>query len=95
MNDRLEQNKVIEPTFPITVYFDDGTKWELRSPDALAYNLEWFDSDEGDDIQVLDANGRRVSVKVEALELKRLMLAGEPPAPHPPQQARQSKKRAA
>ena len=60
-----------KPKFPVKVYFhEDGDVWELDNTDELASNLEWFDSlDPNQNATVIDAEGRKVVVKVEKLEL--------------------------
>ncbi len=78
---------VMDPVFPVTVYFDDGTTWVLDTSEKLGWTLEWFDSNDGNDIRVVDAHGRPVSVKVEALEIKRLKVQDKTP-PTPPRRRR-------
>lgn len=68
------------PQFPLKAIFDDGDVWILETPEEVAQNLEWFDSEDGDtSVVVIDARERPVSVKVEALEIKRLELAIDNP----------------
>lgn len=67
------------PTFPIRVVFhDDGDEWVLGSVEELVSSLEWFDSDDpAEHASVHDASGRRVRLRVEWLELRRLELADQ------------------
>ena len=71
---------VMKPTFPLTVTFDDGTVEVFSDPNALAWGLEWFDTDDPSDNitdvhgTVQDAHGRPVSLKIEALEIVRCMV---------------------
>ena len=84
------------PTFPLTVIHEDGETWVLNTPDELAATVEWFDSDDSDgSMWVIDAEGRPVRLKVEALEIHRLEVQ-EGPAPQPtPQPLRPRRRRAA
>jgi hypothetical protein len=79
----------MQPEFPISILLlelaPDGmpTHVGLRiaaTEDDLANELEWFDSDVDEDgsIFILDNCGHAVDVKVEAFEIKRLGLKGEP-----------------
>jgi hypothetical protein len=70
---------VREPTFPIRVVFhEDGDEWVLGSVEELVSSLEWFDSDDpAENASVVDASGRRVRLRVEWLELRRLELADQ------------------
>ena len=66
---------ILQPMFPLLVLSIDNDDWLLRTPEEVANNLEWFDSEDGDEsVVVVDWEGRPVSVKVEALEIKRLEL---------------------
>lgn len=84
------------PTFPLTVIHEDGEIWVLNTPDELAATVEWFDSDDSDgSMWVVDAEGRPVRLKVEALEIRHLEVQ-EGPAPQPtPQPLRPRRRRAA
>jgi len=66
-----------EPEFPITVTFPEmGKQWRFSTKQQLANHLEWFDSSDPDETAVIvDAKGRHVRVKVEALQLIELSLA--------------------
>ena len=63
------------PQYPLTVRFDDGTSEVLDTPVEVAGTLEWFDTDDPSDTltdthgTVIDAQGRPVRLKVEALEI--------------------------
>ena len=65
-----------KPTYPITVTFhEDGEVWVMKSERDLAFNLEWFDSNDPEErATVIDKYGRRVRLKIEKLELKLLEL---------------------
>ena len=59
------------PVFPITVTFDDGDVWVFEDPEHIETSLEWFDSEDPDEGAVVtDASGRRVRLKVVALDIK-------------------------
>jgi hypothetical protein len=62
----------LEPQFPIRITFEeDGSEWILDSVDDVACNLEWFDSDDPEErATAIDAEGRRVRVKVTKLEIE-------------------------
>ena len=60
----------MKPKLPLHVIFEDGDRWILNSYDEIAFNLEWFDSnDEDDTTKVIDDLGRPVNLKVEALKI--------------------------
>jgi|GEM_PF-3346685 len=61
----------MKPEFPIVVRFAElQEEWVFEDKAELACTLEWFDSnDVSEKSQVLDAKGRRVTVKVERLQL--------------------------
>jgi hypothetical protein len=71
---RAAGGPVAEPEFPIRVTFqEDGDEWVLDSPEELACNLEWVDTDDPEEnASVVDRHGR--TVKVEALKVLRLEL---------------------
>lgn len=58
--------------FPITITFEDGSIEQYKSVEDLQFNLEYFNSDRAPECRVVDAQGRRVHMKLEALELKEL-----------------------
>lgn len=67
------------PQYPILVRFSDGDRWSLDNEAELGGTLEWFDSeDPEEEAEVIDALGRRVTVKVEAHRVLRLELASRP-----------------
>ena len=58
------------------MFHEDGDEWVLGSVGELVSSLEWFDSDDPtENASVVDAAGRTVRLRVEALELRRLELA--------------------
>ena len=68
----------INPLFPISVRFQDGSNEAFDSIDSLETDLEVFDSDSATDCEVRDALGRRVRLKVNAhLVLEQLALIDE------------------
>ena len=59
-----------QPEFPITVNFEDGDAWKLENINEIAWNLEWFDSDDPEEeATVVDKKNRKVRVKVVKLEV--------------------------
>lgn len=65
----------MKPTFPLRIEFDDGDVWTLATSEEVACNLEWFDTEDGDDsARVHDATGKSVRLKVEAFEVLILEL---------------------
>ena len=65
----------MKPQFPLRILSRDGTEEHAESRDELVQTLEWFDSEDGDaSVQVVDALGRPVLVRIEALQLKALRL---------------------
>ena len=64
------------PAFPLTVTFSDGSSLTLESIEDIETELEWCDSEESvGEAEVRDNLGRRVSLRVEALQLIRNRLA--------------------
>lgn len=58
------------PTYPLTVIHEDGERWVLHTPTEVAGTVEWYDSaDDDDSMRVVDAEGRPVRLKVEALQI--------------------------
>jgi len=66
-----------EPEFPITVVFHTlGKRTESYSREELMTQLEYFDSEDPiEAATATDAKGRRVILKVEALEIVEFRLA--------------------
>ncbi len=62
------------PRFPLTIVWEDGETWIEETVSELEHHLEWFDSTEHPEVQVRDARGRRVSLRVDGLRLERLIL---------------------
>jgi hypothetical protein len=61
--------------FPLTVTYADGEQATIDDIDDAECSLEWLDTDDSEEpVIVLDKLGRRVRLKVEALEVKRLEL---------------------
>lgn len=60
--------------FPISIRFDDGVVEEFHNREDLELDLEYFDSEKASDCEVTDKLGRRVRLKVYALEIKELSL---------------------
>lgn len=60
-----------KPVFPIKVYFkEDGDEWIHHNEKELAYNLEWFDSDDiEEETIVTDQMSRKVRLKIKALQI--------------------------
>ncbi len=77
----------MKPTFPLHVLFDDGDEWILDTLREVGSNLEWFDSEHGDDsVYVIDAENRPVRLLVRNLEVVTCELGTTPtrrPAPQP------------
>jgi len=61
--------------FPISIRFDDGEVEEFQSREDLELDLEYFDSEKAPDCEVTDKLGRRVRLKIHALDIKELRLA--------------------
>ena len=61
--------------FPISIRFEDGEVEEFQNQEDLELDLEYFDSEEARDCEVTDKLGRRVRLKVFALEIKELSIA--------------------
>lgn len=70
----------MEATFPLKVVWS-GERCELfENRDDVALNLEWSDTDDNDDgTIVVDAEGRPVRLRVQALTILRLEV--EVPSP--------------
>lgn len=63
------------PVFPLTVFFADGEQATVNDAEDAEYNLEWLDTDDlNEPVTVLDALGRRVRLKIEALKIVRCEL---------------------
>jgi len=60
--------------FPISIRFDDGVVEQFQSREDLELDLEYFDSEKAPDCEVTDKLGRRVRLKVHALDIKELRL---------------------
>ena len=61
--------------FPISIRFQDGEVEEFQNREDLELNLEYFDSEKATDCAVTDKLGRRVRLKVHALEIKEFSVA--------------------
>ena len=61
----------MQPTFPLTVVWDDGSIEVLQDALEVETGLEWFDTDEldGGPVTITDAEGRPVRLRVEALQI--------------------------
>lgn len=69
------------PRYPISIYFKDTGEWvkdkAYTSEMELIVGLEFADTEENDDawaVKAIDAFGRDVNLKVEAINLKRFEL---------------------
>ncbi len=69
------------PQYPITIFYKDTGEWvkgeKYKSEMELIVGLEFADTDENDNswaVKAVDALGREVSLKVEAIDLKRFEL---------------------
>ncbi len=60
--------------FPISIRFEDGEVEEFQNREDLELDLEYFDSEKATDCEVTDKFGRRVRLKVHALEIKELSV---------------------
>ena len=65
----------MEPQFPVTVTFEDGSIERYESIRDLECNLEEFDSSKDTCCQVNDANGRRVILVLHLLKVRELRTA--------------------
>lgn len=61
--------------FPISIRFEDGEVEEFQNREELELDLEYFGSETSRDCEVRDKLGRRVRLKVHALEIKNLSVA--------------------
>jgi len=61
--------------FPISIRFEDGEVEEFQNREDLELDLEYFDSEKARYCEVIDKLGRRVRLKVHALEIKELSVA--------------------
>jgi hypothetical protein len=61
--------------FPIAVTFENGATERYADVRDLECNLEHFDSDSSPGCLVVDGEGKRVTLKLELLQLKELRLA--------------------
>lgn len=62
-----------KPRFPLRIRTSDGEEELVANQDELAMALEWFDSERSDgSVQVIDADGLPVTVKIDALRVKAL-----------------------
>jgi len=61
----------MKPKFPLTVqFYETGEKLKVEDEQDAACNLEWFDSDDPEELaRVVDSEGRGVTLKVEKLEV--------------------------
>ncbi len=74
----------MEPTFPLKVVWGDGRRELFENRDDVAFNLEWFDTDDADDgTIVVDAEDRPVRLRVEALTILRLEVGTPSPSTVP------------
>jgi hypothetical protein len=63
------------PRFPLTVEFSDGETLVVEDNLDAERNLEWLDTDDPQDpVQVQDALGRPVRLRIEGLRIKALEL---------------------
>lgn len=65
------------PVFPLRVTFFDGETLELDDPSDAETTLEWFDSEDDTDhdlVEVIDSAGRHVSLRIEKLVMTRCRL---------------------
>jgi len=60
---------------PISIRFEDGEVEEFQNREELELDLEYFGSETSRDSEVRDKLGRRVRLKVHALEIKNLSVA--------------------
>jgi hypothetical protein len=68
----------VEPMFPISVKFEDGTIETYDDVEDLETNLEVFDSELATDCEVRDYLGRHTRLQIgENLVLKELSLIDE------------------
>lgn len=60
----------MDPEFPLVIRSREGEEdWVLDSPAEIPGTLEWFDSDDPEEaVDVYDAKGRRVRLKVVQCE---------------------------
>ena len=65
----------VDVVFPISIRFEDGVVEEFQNREDLELDLEYFDSEKAGDCEVTDKLGRRVRLKVHALEIKELSVA--------------------
>ena len=61
--------------FPVYVTFEDGTTEAFDDVSDLECNLEHFDSELSPTCSVFDANGQRLVLRIDLLELKELRPA--------------------
>jgi hypothetical protein len=63
------------PQFPLAVEFSDGETLLVEDIQDAECNLEWLDTDDPEDqVQVRDALGRQVRLRIEGLKIKTLEL---------------------
>jgi hypothetical protein len=60
--------------FPLTVTFEDGSSEAYTDEQDLCCNLEEFNSQQDTDCKVVDAEGRKVLLVLELLEVKKLVV---------------------
>lgn len=61
--------------FPISIRFENGEVEEFQNREDLELDLEYFDSEKARDCEITDKLGRRIRLKVHALEIKELSVA--------------------
>lgn len=58
------------PRFPLTIQFSDGEVEVVATEEEACCQLEWLDSDDPEDpVNVTDCEGRRVRLKIVALQI--------------------------
>ncbi len=58
------------PKFPLTVQYSDGEAEVVESEEDACCQLEWLDSDDPENpVNVTDCEGRRVRLKIVALQI--------------------------
>lgn len=69
-----------QPVFPLAVRFSDGETAVLEDRLDTECNLEWLDSNDPEDpVEVLDAQGRSVHLRIDGLEIQTLELVDPRP----------------
>ena len=58
------------------MFLEDGEEWIHENKQELAYNLEWFNSEDPEEkALVTDKQGRAVTLVIEELQIKQLKLS--------------------